>query len=1069
MMPDLHQRVKQYFAEALDLDPSTRAGFVERLRVADPQAASEVESLLAHDAEAEAEGCPAKPPLDAALTVPQTSGHEDLLEQTVGPYTIRRQVGSGTFGTVYLADRSDGQFRQKVALKVLKRGLDTQEILARFQNERQTLASLEKHPHIVTLLDGGRTSDGRPYFAMEYIDGKPIDQYCDDHRLPLRERLRLFLRVCSAVQHAHKNLVIHRDLKPANILVRETANGEGYGVKLLDFGIAKLLSPELAAQTLVPTQLGERPCTPAYASPEQIRGERIDATSDVYSLGVLLYELLSGHRPYHFPGGLRDVERVVCEQEPERPSTKVERTEVVTKSDQDTVTLTPEVISTCRGGTPKQLRRQLAGDLDNIVLMALRKEPERRYQSVLELAHDIERYLNGDPVIARGHPFGYRTGKFVRKHKGKLSAATLVLVALVVGLVAVNHERDRTAQALEAETQARADEATAREHAMTALRTLTGEVVEQQMGRGVQLTEQDRAFLRRILKLYEGFAAVRGEGPEGRAIRAEGYLRVGSLRESLGELKESEAACQEALELWQQLATDFPMVPLYRQELAASHFRLGNVLAKTHRLKAAEAAYKDALALEEQLTTDFPTVPDHRLNLSTTYHNLGYILLSTGQLQEAERCLHNALAHQKQLATDFPAVPLYRQEVVRTYDMLGGLLRATNRAKEAEAAYKKALDFQKQLTADFPTVPQYRQVLARSHHNLGNLLQTTGRAREAEGAYRDALAIYKPLAAAFPIVPPYRQELATCHTNLGVLLRTTGRAREAEDTCREALAIQKSLAVDFPTVPQYRLELARGHTELGNLLQITGRAREAEEAYREALALQKLLATDFPDVPQYRLDRARSHNNLGTLLAATGRVEAAEEAYREALALHKQLAADSPTVPEYQSGLAGTLVNLARLSRDRQEFAQARALLDQARPHCQAALQAGPKNPFYRQTFSEYLTTLAPTLAALGEPAAAAASAEELARLGREPAADAYDAACTLSLCIPAVEKAADLSEAKRKEQARAYADRAMHFLREAIAHGFKDVGHMKKDTDLDPLRSRPDFQQLLRDLEGKK
>ncbi len=312
------QRRDQLFDEALEREPERRSAFLAEACADAPQLRADVESLLAHHAQAEQGGF-----LKTVLcrrVDPQTRAEpEDVPDQALGPYTLQNRIGSGGFGTIYLALRHDGQYQGRVAIKVLKRGLDTDDILRRFLNERQTLAGLGKHPNIVTLLDGGSTPDGRPYFVMEYIEGKPIDQHCDDRQLSVAERLRLFQDVCGAVHFAHKNLVVHRDLKPANILVAGPDAQASYAVKLLDFGIAKFLNPELSSQTLVATAPGQRLLTPDYASPEQIRGDRIDVTSDVYSLGVLLYLLLTGHLPYRLNPQRSDIVQVVCEQEVPRP------------------------------------------------------------------------------------------------------------------------------------------------------------------------------------------------------------------------------------------------------------------------------------------------------------------------------------------------------------------------------------------------------------------------------------------------------------------------------------------------------------------------------------------------------------------------------------------------------------------------------------------------------------------------------------------------------------------------------------------------------------------------------
>jgi serine/threonine protein kinase/tetratricopeptide (TPR) repeat protein len=340
---------------------------------------------------------------------------DTLIGRRVGAYRLVREIGRGGMGAVYLGVRADNEFQKRVAVKLIKRGMDTDFILSRFRRERQILASLD-HPHIARLLDGGTTEEGRPYFVMEYIDGQPLYRYCDARQLSITERLGLFRQICDAAYFAHQNLVVHRDIKPQNILV--TRDGAPH---LLDFGIAKLLNPELAADTIDPTGTAMRLMTPEYASPEQLRGEGATPTSDIYSLGTLLYELLTGHRPLRLRSrAMHEIARVVCEEEPELPSASITRTDNFAPTGADGAT-TLEAIYQARGDSPENLRRELSGDLDRIVLKTLRKDPSQRYQSAAELREDITRYLEGRPVYA---PFSYPDPKATRPFSTGSGAST---------------------------------------------------------------------------------------------------------------------------------------------------------------------------------------------------------------------------------------------------------------------------------------------------------------------------------------------------------------------------------------------------------------------------------------------------------------------------------------------------------------------------------------------------------------------------------------------------------------------------------------------------------------------
>jgi serine/threonine protein kinase/Flp pilus assembly protein TadD len=428
MTPEQWERIKELVAAGLEREGALRARFLDEACAGDSSLRAEVRELIA--SYEQAGSFMAASAFDAATKLVAEDRDVSLVGQRVGAYRNVRELGHGGMGTVYLAVRDDEAYRKEVAVKVVNRGMDTEGIVRAFRTERQILATLE-HPNIARLLDGGTTEDGRPYFVMDYVEGLPLDVYCDAHMLQIPERLKLFRIVCSAVHYAHQHGVIHRDLKPGNILV--TPSGVP---KLLDFGIAKVLNPELSSLTAGST-MTVRPLTPAYASPEQTRGETITPVSDVYSLGVLLYELLTGHRPYRLQGHTpQEFERVVCQEEPQKPSTIISRIEEPREGDGRRTTITPASVAQARGDQPDKLRHRLAGDLDNVVLMALRKEPEQRYRAVDQLSEDLRRYLEGLPILARKPTLVYRTTKLVGRNLATAFTAAISLV-IILALVAV--------------------------------------------------------------------------------------------------------------------------------------------------------------------------------------------------------------------------------------------------------------------------------------------------------------------------------------------------------------------------------------------------------------------------------------------------------------------------------------------------------------------------------------------------------------------------------------------------------------------------------------------------------
>src|SRR5215813_6893757 len=412
MTPERWRKVEEIFQTAAERPTDLRTAYLTKACSGDETLRAEVESLLAHEVY---DTFIQSVVMDEARRLSGIAG-ESLIGARIDAYRVTSLLGQGGMSTVYLAERDDDQYRKQVALKVVKRGLDTEFVINQFRRERQILASLE-HPYIARLLDGGTTPDGLPYFVMEHIEGQPITHYCETNKLSIPERLKLFNLVCAAVAYAHQNLIIHRDLKPSNILVTK-----GGTPKLLDFGIAKLLDPDPSYEAVTQTAAGARMMTPEYASPEQVCGPFVTAATDIYSLGVVLYELLTGKRPHQIKSySMQEIAQAVCHTEAEKPS----------------------AVGSRQAKASAKLRRQLAGDLDNIVLKAIRKEPERRYNSIEQFSEDIRRHLKGQPVLARRGTLTYRASKFVRRYRWGIAAVSLVILSLVGGIVMSNYQARR--------------------------------------------------------------------------------------------------------------------------------------------------------------------------------------------------------------------------------------------------------------------------------------------------------------------------------------------------------------------------------------------------------------------------------------------------------------------------------------------------------------------------------------------------------------------------------------------------------------------------------------------------
>ncbi|MCP4662791.1 MAG: serine/threonine protein kinase, partial [bacterium] len=509
------------------------------------------------------------------------------------------EIGRGGLGTVYLAERAE--FKQRVALKVIKRGMDTDEVVRRFRRERQILAQLD-HPHIARLLDGGSTEDGLPYFVMELVDGERLDRYCDARKLPIDARLRLFLRVSSAVAFAHRNLVVHCDLKPSNILVSDDHP------KLLDFGIAKLLTPDDASQTKL-TSLGSTPMTPEFASPEQARGGAVTTAGDVYSLGVILYELITGQLPYRLDDcDALERTRRICEQEPRRPSTAAGTLR------------TPERVSATREGSAHKLRRRLAGDLDSIVLKALRKEPANRYGSVEQLSDDVRRHLDGLPVVAREGALLYRTGKFLRRNRWRLMAAVVLLLVTAAGVATRMESARQIAEAELAERLAseRAEEA----HLQSEIRS----ELLQNLFTASDLRGNESFTVRDLLA--RGRERIRSN------LRGEPLAMqleiMGLLYGDLGVDDEARKLLEESLRLRRELYDgDHPLVARVLNNLAAWHYHAGEY-------EQAGTLYQESLEMRRRLG-------QKGVDLVKAMSNLASILMTRGEYPRAEELYQQVL------------------------------------------------------------------------------------------------------------------------------------------------------------------------------------------------------------------------------------------------------------------------------------------------------------------------------------------------------------------------------------------------------------------------------------------
>ena len=870
--------MERLFREALEQRPEDRYGFVSSNCCGDADLLREVWALIEADARQ-----------DSFLDEPASGdrpreGLQFPARRRIGPYRLLRLLGSGGMSHVFMAIRADGQYIKRVAVKVIRRDQARKDLLRRFLTERQVLASLE-HPNIAELYDGDVTEDGLPYFVMEYVDGVPIDRYCepDEGRcLLVEDRIRLFRKVSAAVHYAHQNLVVHRDLKPANILI--TTEGDP---KLLDFGIAKILTADPSSLRLDETATGVRPMTPHYASPEQVRGDTITTASDVYSLGVLLYRLLTGRLPYVFKtGGARELERVVCEQEPEKPSI------AAGVSDRDTASRL--------GLRPRELQRLLAGDLDDIVLRALRKEPHERYASTEQLSEDLRRYLAGQPVRARRGTYSYRAGKFLRRHRLAVASCFLFLAMVLAFAAAMALQASRVAAERD---RARIEY----DKAQRVLDFIQGvfELADPDRARGETITV--REVLDRGAERVE--RELRGQ-PE---MQSTLMTTIGRVYASLGLYPEAEPLLETGLEtLEAHLGRGHPGVAASRSELANLRVAQGD-------LEAAERLHREALETRRrhfgeehpevvESLSDLAVVLDDKaryseaegllrmaitrlgklrseddLDLSCALRRLGTVLHHRGEHEEAEEALLQALAiDRKVLGDEHPRIA----DDLRT---LAAIYNARGDYGPALAGYREALDLQsKVLGEEHPSVATTLQEMAVVYSHIGDY-------EAAEPLYRQALIRQQRLLG------ERHPAVAWTLNDLAQVLRVRGELDAAEPLFLRALAIRRqALGEEHP-------EVAWTLASLAALAADRGDRETAISLLRQSLEIQRKSFDD--EHPEMATDLFR----LGALLLEGGEPGEAEPLLTSAVGIWRRtLSADHWYIAYGESGLGACWTALGR-------------------------------------------------------------------------------------------------------------------------------------------------------------
>lgn len=869
MQTENWDRIQELFLDAADLPAGERTAFLDTHCAGQPDIRAEVESLLAAD---RAAGHSTMRPIAVAIgNAASTMLDGSIMGKRLGPWLVLREIGRGGMGSVFLATRDDDQYRKEVALKLIRHGMDTEDVLGRFRQERQILASLD-HPFIARLLDAGTAPDGRPFFVMEYVVGQPLDEYCDSHHLNIRQRCELFLKVCEAVAHAHRKLVIHRDLKPANILVSPDQNGEA-APKLLDFGVAKLLD-STGEKSGERTSLEQRAMTPQYASPEQVRAEAMTTSTDVYSLGAILYELLSGVHAHNLSSmSSRDVERVICEVEPTRPS-----------------------------DAAPQKRAELQGDLDAIAGMAMRKETELRYLSVEALATDIKNYLSARPVWAREGDFRYRATKYLRRNRVPLAVGAMLFLALAGGATvstwqairaareqAIAEQERQLAVASEARALASQEKAIASQaKAEASQRDAEKQAAEAELQRVFAETQRQLANRRFeqvrqlagkfLLDFHDSIARLPGSTPARKMV------------------------VETGLRYYDTLVRDAAGNPELLKEIARGYDKLGDVqgnpyYANVGDISGALTSYEKAWEIRSRLADTSPAFLFDRI--------MGNVRLTQLTIPRAD---YKAGVEYAKAALSFrmPDAAAQSFEVrdarANAWGILGDVYLRMGDYGGAADPYVKQLELRTELARENPDQKAGMRGISVANSKLADIYYRLGQSSKAYEHILVALPIDKSLSEADPANTNQARKLYVTYLLLGsVLSSPTGRQlakpEEATGYFESAIALSEKMVAVDPDNRQPLLDTSIACDNYGDWLRILHKPEAALAVYRKASQTVEHMNRISPEAPGNRGMLIEVYERIALALKDTKQFPQAEENLRTSEKYLILAEAQNPGIP----------------------------------------------------------------------------------------------------------------------------------------------------------------------------
>lgn len=1043
----MSQSLKIYdlFAEAVALPPDQWATFLQT-NCGDPAMREQLQALLQGHRDAEQEGFMKS----SAVKIEMGDGRgEDggLLGRELGPYRIEEVIGRGGMGDVYRAVRTS-DFEQQVAIKVIRDCGHKEDMLRRFKIEMRALASLSKHPNIVSIIDSGATDDGWPYFVMEYVDGGRIDRHCDELRMNVRDRLQLMVPVCEAVAEAHRSGIIHRDLKPSNILVSR-ADGT---VRLVDFGIATAID---RAGSLVaddpPTTPGQRRFTPEYASPEQHRGERETTLSDVYSLGVLLYRLLSGHLPFASDERQREsLRELVCGTSPRSLSNAIDREETNRLDDGTTVIVDVEAVSRDRSTTPDRLRRQLAGELECIAFKALERDPRDRYQAAGELAADIRNHLAGRVVRAANQTALYRARKWVRQHRVGFSFSLgLALVLLVSGVTVIQQRLEAQTERVRAETHL--------DNLMDKIDQFFVDIAESPQLKAANLESLRRDLLRQAAAAYGELAVDESQSPTVQYRRSRALAQLAKISYQLGDTRAAVEQNDQSLEILRALTDGAPAENKYRIDLARRHSDRGLFLFRLKRVAEAEAAYAEAVRLIELALRAAPDNLDALMLKADVQLNLAASYTESARYEESEKLHEEEINVWRQVVALYPQSADFHRKAARALHNHANVAIGRNQLSEALDRLRTAQDYAHEALRLDPRDADIRLMVGGISNSTGDVLNRLGRP-EAVSEYQAAIEVLSEIAAEHPARTDYLQSLAMAYNSAGEfqidLADNLGRIGDAaaDDAFEKAVAfleaaieISERLLKSGEDDITSRRSLGLQYANLGAAHGTHQDMAKASEAFARAGEIFQQLTNEFPQDLEIRVAAAGIAGNQARCLLQSRNFAGAVSLYSQSLqdldALPES-AKQHPGIREYQKN--------AYVGR-----AQAYGFQDQrglAVTDWRRAVElALPPEKYFLQAGCADQVLLAEGVDA------AIAELQSLNRVPDLPALASFEIGCVYA---HAARRAAEPGTGQTQEAISGYRDEAIAWLTRAVAAGFANRARFD-DERLDGLRDLQNFAEL--------